>query len=191
MRTPHILLNPGHDIQLDSGAVNGSDTEARIVEMLGYSCVRAFGTFDAIHPAFITIKQSDDLEGIVDYANTVNCDLFLSLHMNSSKSSEATGTEAWHYPKAYVSASLASKLSSAVSVVMPSPWLNRGAKSSSDLFVLRSTIMPAVLLEVAFISNDRDLALVKKYTDDIALAIVRSVLTWWYFQEDINFGYVI
>lgn len=183
MRRPHILLNPGHDIQLDAGAVNGSITEARVVEKLGYSCIKAFDKYDSIYPVFVTMKQSDSLEAVVDYSNEMKCDLFLSLHMNHINESFGdyyTGTSAFYYPSSIVSKYLAVSLSKCISGVMPTPWQNLGAFPNDDIMVLRLVAMPSVLLKVGFMSSARDLAFVRKLSDDIGDAIALCVLHWWY-----------
>ena len=53
--------------------------------------------------------------------------------------------------------------------------VDRGVKVNQHLAVLRETVMPAVLVEVAFISNEDDVQLLINNQDDIARAIARGV----------------
>ena len=53
--------------------------------------------------------------------------------------------------------------------------VDRGVKYMPELLVLKCTDMPAVLVEMAFIDNDDDAALLTDKQDDIARAIARGV----------------
>lgn len=53
--------------------------------------------------------------------------------------------------------------------------VDRGVKANPKLFVLRYTAMPAVLVELGFISNESDEVLLTDRQDDFARAIARGV----------------
>lgn len=53
--------------------------------------------------------------------------------------------------------------------------LDRGVKANPKLFVLQYTVMPAVLVELGFISNEKDEELLENRQDDFARAIARGV----------------
>ena len=53
--------------------------------------------------------------------------------------------------------------------------VDRGVKYMPKLLVLKYTDMPAVLVEMAFIDNDEDAALLTEKTDEFARAIARGV----------------
>jgi len=52
---------------------------------------------------------------------------------------------------------------------------DRGVKYGDRLFVLRHTDMPAVLVELAFISNTSDALLLRDQQDELARAVARGV----------------
>jgi N-acetylmuramoyl-L-alanine amidase len=56
---------------------------------------------------------------------------------------------------------------------------DRGIRTRSLLAVLRSTIMPAVLVETAFIDNDIDALLLMNHQQEIAAAIARGITDYW------------
>lgn len=60
---------------------------------------------------------------------------------------------------------------------------DRGIKERPDLIVLRHTEMPAVLVEIAFISNDSDVDLLIHEQDTIARAIARGVTDYFCGEE--------
>ena len=53
--------------------------------------------------------------------------------------------------------------------------LDRGVKANPKLFVLQYTAMPAVLVELGFISNEGDEDLLQNCQDDFARAVARGV----------------
>lgn len=113
-----------------------------------------------------------------------HCDLFLSIHHNAGPAS-ATGVEAFVAKGDARSRALADRLLAAIS---KHGLRNRGAKWDSQsryssLRVLRDTHrhMPAVLLEIGFITNDHDAKLLadKHWREavavDLAAALTQSV----------------
>lgn len=56
---------------------------------------------------------------------------------------------------------------------------DRKVKQNSDLCVLENTVMPAVLVETAFISNDSDAQLLMNNLDDFARAIACGITDFW------------
>jgi len=95
-------------------------------------------------------------------ANTNLADLFVSIHVDDFPGNpRASGTTAYYHGSDENSRALAHVLASTVSAAAGVP--NRGARSDMERFktgmaVLRSAEMPAVLLEVAYISNPEDRA---------------------------------
>ncbi|WP_337544670.1 N-acetylmuramoyl-L-alanine amidase [Megasphaera sp.] len=55
---------------------------------------------------------------------------------------------------------------------------NRGLKERPGLFVLRNTIMPAVLVEVCFIDNDFDWRRYDAHRDEAARAIATGIIQY-------------
>ncbi|MFT9849655.1 N-acetylmuramoyl-L-alanine amidase [Aneurinibacillus sp. REN35] len=91
------------------------------------------------------VKQ--ELAEKVKIANDSNADLFLSVHINSATAS-AKGTETFYYSsKSQSYASVIHK-----KLVQATGFTDRGAKAR-NLYVTRNTRMPAVLIEIGFISN--------------------------------------
>ena len=101
-------------------------------------------------------KASDieELQARCDVANNKQADVFLSIHMDSFTSNEAHGTTGYYYSKGSVTSQrLAEDIHSGV--VNAIKTADRGAKSC-NFYVVKHTTMPAVLLEVAFVSNDKE-----------------------------------
>lgn len=167
-----IYLNPGHDRKRDSGAVN---TNLNLRECdIAYALAQAVKTYLERHDAVVVIGQDDDLYHICDEANAFGADYFISIHFNAFNT-RATGTET------LVSGSLPSlllghSLQANVRAVLCLP--DRGLKERPTLFVLRNTVMPAVLVEVCFLDNDYDVRLYEQKKDDVARAIATAIVQY-------------
>ena len=127
----------------------------------------------------ITTRENDTYYSL-DYrstkANKEKCDYFISLHMNSSTNKTAKGCEVWVYDKSSKLYNLATQISTNISNKIKTP--NRGVKISKDFSVLRKTAMPALLIEIDFISNKEVENNLSKYIQDIANTISASLLSF-------------
>lgn len=99
-------------------------------------------------------SQNDYLKHTVKLANSVDTDLFISIHCNAGG---GTGTEVYTYK--------GKKLDKAVHVCYELSSLgfkNRGIKDGSKLYVVKNTKAPALLIELFFLDNKTDQALYDK-----------------------------
>ena len=115
------------------------------------------------------------LQGRVDFAQSRNADLFISIHMNSSESSASSGTETFYYTPQ--SLPLAREIHREFVAATARP--SRGV-SSARFYVIRKTTMPSVLLECAFVSNptEENIALSPDWRDRVAQGITRGVINY-------------
>ncbi|MCR1953169.1 N-acetylmuramoyl-L-alanine amidase [Clostridium sp. DSM 100503] len=111
-------------------------------------------------------RDSDLIYG-VNKANNWGADLFISIHFNKAYSSYngAIGTEAWVYSTTdnYNDEEYAQRI---VNTLGSLGFKNRGVKTSTGLYELKSTTMPSVIVEVCFVEATEDVALYKKLGQD-------------------------
>lgn len=115
-----------------------------------------------------------DLRARVNIANEAGAELFVSVH-NNALSPTASGTETFHFYYASTSARLlAQDVQSELVAALGLP--DRGVKSAG-FYVLRHTVMPAVLVEGAFLSNPSEALLLAdaNVRQRIAEAVGRGV----------------
>lgn len=94
--------------------------------------------------------QNANLSNIVKKCNAHSVDLDVSIHLNAGG---GTGVEAYIYPGSSSkdeATRICSKVSSALGIK------NRGVKDGSNLYVVRHTNAPAVLVECCFVDNTTD-----------------------------------
>ena len=87
-------------------------------------------------------------------ANAWGADYFISLHTNAAESPAANGIEAFAFSRPSAAFSLGTDILSNLANV--TGLRNRGMQVRTNLYVLRKTAMPAVLVELGFITNQSD-----------------------------------
>lgn len=170
-----ICINPGHGPKdsgvYDPGAVGTKVKEAwqnievarmakPILEKAGHN---------------VLIVQDGDLADVVRASNSFKADYFISIHCNSSTNPSAHGTETY----ALAPGGKGEKLARAIQaeLVKATGLADRGVKFA-NYYVLKYTDAPAVLVEMAFISNPQEERLMMNDQGDMmfAKAIAQGIL---------------
>ena len=179
-----VFINPGHD-QLDLKGTEDYDPGAvnQYLELYENEIAAAVGELVANYLVAagceVETLQHESLSKICDTANTSGADIFVSIHCNASVNETAHGTETFTYSDDKQGHRLADCINR--KIVESMDLTDRGVKDGDRLYVLRHTDMPAVLVELAFISNMSDALLLRDRQDDFAKAIARGVTD--YLQE--------
>ena len=121
-------------------------------------------------------SNSTSLQARVNDANAWGADYFISLHTNASDNSAASGVEAFAYSRPSRAFSLGEDIVDNLSAV--TGLRNRGMKVRPGLYVLRRTNMPAVLVEMGFISNPGDAALMNDSPELFTRGIYNGILEY-------------
>ncbi|WP_196593403.1 N-acetylmuramoyl-L-alanine amidase family protein [Pectinatus sottacetonis] len=183
----NIFLNPGHSPNgnPDPGACNLSLNlrECDIALSVGNK-VRTLLLQNNYN---VRLLQSNNLCGespsqpnVTYTANSWSADIFVSIHCNSFNS-KARGAETLIYPDSIKGLSLANNIQSNLITAIQSvdtTFPNRGVKPRGDLAVLRYTNMPAVLIELGFIDQKNDAAILTNFQDTLAQAISSGVISY-------------
>jgi N-acetylmuramoyl-L-alanine amidase len=115
------------------------------------------------------------------FADLVGADMFVSLHMNANTKSDPKGTEIYYYSAntSKNSAGLNSKTLATLVLNSMTDKLETQKRyiSSQNLVVTRETNVPAILIELGFMSNKSDLTLLTNsdFQNRAALAIYESI----------------
>ena len=121
-------------------------------------------------------SQSDVLKKIVTKCNLHKVDLDVSIHFNAGAgdkkgNGKTTGTEVYVYSATSAAKPAAERV---VKKIAALGFKNRGVKIRTDLYVLRQTNSPAMLIECCFVDDKDD---VKLYNyKKMAEAIVKGII---------------
>ncbi|MBR3893896.1 MAG: N-acetylmuramoyl-L-alanine amidase [Clostridia bacterium] len=121
-------------------------------------------------------SNSTSLQARVNDANAWGADYFISLHTNASSIPEASGVEAFAYSQPSRAFSLGEDIVQSLSEA--TGLRDRGMKVRPGLYVLRRTNMPAVLVEMGFISNPGDAALMNNSPELFARGIYNGIVEY-------------
>ena len=121
-------------------------------------------------------SNSTSLRARVDDANAWGADYFISLHTNASSNADASGVEAFAYSRPSRAFSLGEDIVENLSAT--TGLRDRGMKVRPGLYVLRRTNMPAVLVEMGFISNPSDAALMNNNPELFARGIYNGIVEY-------------
>ena len=175
-----IFLDAGHnDAKFDTGAegfgLREQDVTFAISKLLGEKLKRVGidVKYSRNNKTDIVGKDyNDSLYERAKLSNMCGSQLFLSIHTNSSDKPSANGTEVYVYNFNSSSVSLAEKIQH--NIVNDLGTCDRGIKEA-NFVVLRCTNAPAILIEIAFISNASDNKKLKTKQEEIAEAIFKAI----------------
>lgn len=117
--------------------------------------------------------NAQSLAARVNAANSWGADYFISLHANASSITSASGSEGYVYSLGGAAQQFAENILTGLSDVTGLP--NRGVFARPTLYVLRRTAMPAALIELGFITNPGDAALMSEDPQLFALGIYNGI----------------
>lgn len=120
-------------------------------------------------------SNTTSLRARVNDANSWGADYFISIHTNSSDIPSANGIEAFSYSRPSRAFSLGESILEDLSEA--TGFRNRGMQVRPGLYVLRKTNMPAILLEIGFISNPEEAALMNQNPELFARGIYNGIVS--------------
>lgn len=122
---------------------------------------------------FPDLDNRADLVATVKEINRIQPDFSISLHADASDNPEAHGGHVCYFPHSRKGYALAEDI--AVHLCALLPGRSQRVVERGDLYVLKNTACPAVLVECGFITNVRDCALMVTSPETVARAIARGV----------------
>ncbi len=127
-------------------------------------------------------NPNDSLSEIVEESNKLSPDIHVAIHSNASGGNyQGRGPEIYASRPNTSSSRLANAIYDEIIKIYPEPELGRGVLYNQNLYEIRETLAPAVLLEVAFHDNELDAKWIMENENEIAEAIVRGIEL--YFSE--------
>ncbi len=121
-------------------------------------------------------KKRADMKKRVSLANAAGNLCFVSIHMNHFTDEKYSGPQIFYASGSEEGKRLAEAIRLSILDVI-GPHCTRETKPTSDLYILRETDIPAVIVECGFLSNaaEEDLLLDEAYQDKMATAICQGI----------------
>ena len=165
-----IVVDPGHGGP-DTGAIGATGSyEKNNTLAIGLNLAGVLRSAGArviltrstdVTPAVGTYSERSDLQARTKMANDLKANLFISIH-NDSFSNPATSGTTTYYSSASPVVAQSKALADCIQskLVTSIALTNRGVKDA-NFYVIKNSKMPAVLVEVGFISNPAEEKLLK------------------------------
>ncbi len=180
-----IYIDQGHNPSgFNTGAVGNGLREQDITYTVGQELadlLRQNGNFTVrlsrpTPETQLGSSNSGSLVARVQDANSWGADYFISIHTNAADNPAANGSEVLVYRASGSAYQLAENISRAL--YETTGLRERGVIERPGLYVLRRTQMPAVLVELGFITNPQNAALMESRPDLFAEGIYRGLLSY-------------
>ena len=182
----NIFIDQGHNPQNpNAGAEYGGVREQDVNYTVGVLLADILRTVPGIEVRLssktpyeqLGTSNATSLAARVNAANAWPADYFISLHCNISVNyPQASGSEAYTYYTTGPAHDLAVYILDGLNKKTGLP--NRGVIQNTSLYVLRRTTMPAVLVEMGFLSNATDRHLLTERPDLFAQGVADGTLEY-------------
>lgn len=168
-----ICIDAGHGGK-DPGACAGGAREKDIALSVALKIGALLTGYEVVYT-----RDEDVYVGLAEralIANQAKADLFVSVHCNSALNASANGMEIYvHTSRSAASTRAANTI---YDRLLPASGLRGRGVKANDYAVLRETAMPAVLIELGFMSNpdDRSKLVSEAWQDRAAEAIAAGIM---------------
>lgn len=168
--TIRVYIDQGHNPgYINAGASGNGVVEAEVTYQVGIylsELLAANPNFEVrvsrLYPdSVIGYDTPSSLRERVDQANTWPADYFISIHANSNDNPAINGSEVYVYRRGSTAYDLAEDVLDGI--VETVGTRNNQVRINPSLYVLRRTNMPAILVELGYVSNMND---AQKLLDD-------------------------
>ncbi len=121
-----------------------------------------------------TTKKQTDLNYRISMAAEAKADLFVSLHVNAEAGGQKSGAETFFYEGSASGKKLAETIQQELIKI---PGMNRRIAKPADFYVLRNTEMPAVIVELGYLSNPLERKKLQQswYQAQLAQAVAKGI----------------
>ncbi|WP_144809238.1 N-acetylmuramoyl-L-alanine amidase [Enterococcus casseliflavus] len=159
----------GHNARTPGAAGNGL-REHEVAQTIHEKFIKVTKAVDCTDDAGTTANAN--LVNIVAKMNRVGISFHVSHHLNAFNG-QANGFEVWYF----AGNETARKLAQAIcdEVCKATGWVNRGAKATTSLYVIRASVGTAVLIEWGFIDSKRDMDILSGKMDDAVNAALKAM----------------
>ncbi|PFN83314.1 N-acetylmuramoyl-L-alanine amidase [Neobacillus bataviensis] len=131
-------------------------------------------------------RKVEDLKKRLKMINKTDIDLFVSIHLNAIPSSRWSGAQTFYAPHHKENARAAKFIQEELRRNLENT--ERKAKPINQVYILKNAKKPGVLVEVGFLSNPREKALLKKesYQEKVSASINNGILRYFTNEKELK-----
>ncbi len=193
-KKPNLIIDAGHGGE-DGGAVVGdvlekdinldiSNDTADLLKLFGFDVSMTRSSDNALtnEGKDVKLRKYNDMKMRLDMYNSSADNVIISIHQNKFSSASSHGAQVFYSPNNENSPQLAESMrNSIVSMIQPDNE-RECKKAGKEIYLLKNTNNPAVIVECGFISNQNEckLLLDKSYQKKMALAVTTGFLDYYH-----------
>jgi N-acetylmuramoyl-L-alanine amidase len=177
-----LVIDAGHGGK-DAGALSKGeqyyekdinlDIILHLKELLDKENIKVYYTRTADDKVFLRPR--------VELANAVDCDYFISVHCNANEITGPNGTEVLYYNNYYKGVAafdLANLFSDELGKQISLKQRGVVEKHIEDIFIMDKSIVPTILIEVGYLTNNEDMVFLSKTDNrkDVAQGIYNGIM---------------
>lgn len=187
-----VMLDPGHG-GYDPGAITTQGVYEKAInlkiaqdvkEMLRPSGIEIYLTREEdmdYAPDSVkgkTTKKQIDLNHRIEMAKEAKADVFVSLHVNATATGQKSGAETFYHYKSDSGKKLAEWIQQELIKI---PGMNRRVAKPGDFYIINNTSMPAVIVEVGYLSNVKEQKKLQEswYQEQLARAVAKGIAKYF------------
>ncbi|GIO28312.1 N-acetylmuramoyl-L-alanine amidase family protein [Ornithinibacillus bavariensis] len=173
-----VVIDAGHGGE-DPGAIGASGSYEKDYTLSLSKKVKELLAREPQVEVYMTREEdvflSSETRERPNFANSLSADIFVSIHGNTFDDPTVSGTETYYYHQN--SKLLANKIHQ--QLIEVTGFRDRGVKKE-NYFVLKDTTMPAVLLEVGYLTNpqEEEKLLSEQFQQSVAEAIRDGIMDY-------------
>jgi N-acetylmuramoyl-L-alanine amidase len=183
-----ILIDSGHGGwdpgKVASGNIQEKDINLQIAKKL-QAYLEQGGSYvmmTRVSDEALGTRKSSDMRNRKIIANEGKADILVSIHQNSYDKSSVSGTQVFYYGTSENSKRLAENIQREIKTFLGQKG-KLEANSNSSYFILRSTTLPAVIVECGFLTNstEKQKLTQDEYQEKVAWGIYMGIVK--YFED--------
>lgn len=194
-----IVIDAGHGFP-DGGAIgmNGSIESTLNIKVSklvkkklikkGYSVIMTREDENAIADEGRTMakRKLSDMTKRLELINTSGADMLISIHMNKFSDSRYKGAQVLYSSNFVESEMLAKHIQTELCTIPENESKRTFLKAPNTIYLMRNTVIPAVIVECGFLSNfeEEQLLNTSQYREKLATAIVLGVENYYKEMND-------
>ena len=122
-------------------------------------------------------KKRSDLYNRLDFVNSVENSMLISIHQNHFENEAEWGCQVWYAPSSDKSKTIADDILNSIKKYLQPDNKRENKESDDSYYILYNASVPAVMVECGFMSNEKENELLQNadYQKNIAYAVLAGI----------------